>query len=224
MGRTVGYNYLLRKIHAMWRPKLRIELVALENDYFLVKFASSDDYNYAKFEGPWMILDHYLIVKEWSPNFDSLNDRTEKMLVWVRLPCLPIEYYDQDFLLKVGSKIGRPIRIDQATSLVSRGKFVRLCVEVDITKPLLSKFKLRRRVRRIEYEGMHLVCFNCGIYGHRQEDCPNLREEDNQKGKLEKGENSGSGAVQNGIEQPVIKEVPVNPEIIDNYGPWMLAT
>ena len=37
-------------------------MVALENDYFLVRFTSMDDYVYAKFEGPWMILDHYLIV------------------------------------------------------------------------------------------------------------------------------------------------------------------
>ena len=43
--------------------------------------------------------------------------------------------------MKVGEKIRKPIRIDQTTRLVSRGKFARLCVEVDITKPLLSKFK-----------------------------------------------------------------------------------
>ncbi|XVF44736.1 hypothetical protein PTKIN_Ptkin02bG0148000 [Pterospermum kingtungense] len=53
----------------------------------------------------------------------------DEMLVWMRFPCLPIEYYDREFLLKVGSKIGHPIRVDHATSLVSKGKFSRLCVE-----------------------------------------------------------------------------------------------
>lgn len=87
------------------------------------------------------------------PKFWSQHDHIEKILAWVRIPGLPIEYYNQGFLWKVGKKIGRPVRVDQATRKVTRGKFARLCVEVDITKPLLSKFKLRR-VRRIE-----LICF-----------------------------------------------------------------
>ncbi|CAN1148993.1 hypothetical protein LINPERHAP2_LOCUS16789 [Linum perenne] len=32
----------------------------------------------------------------------------------------------------------------------SRENFARLCVEVDLSKPLLSKYRLRSRVRRIE--------------------------------------------------------------------------
>lgn len=63
-GRSIGYNYLLRRIKALWHPKSYFELVALDNDYFIVKFSSIEDYNFAKFEGPWIILDHYLVVKE----------------------------------------------------------------------------------------------------------------------------------------------------------------
>lgn len=65
LGRIVGYNYLLRRIKALWHPKSHMELVALDNDYFIIKFASiEDNINFAKFEGPWIILDHYLVVKE----------------------------------------------------------------------------------------------------------------------------------------------------------------
>lgn len=53
----------------MWKPKGSLELIALENGFYIVKFGSCDDYNFAKFEGRWMILDHYLIVKEWYLNF-----------------------------------------------------------------------------------------------------------------------------------------------------------
>ena len=63
MGCAVGYNYLLKILIALWLPKSQMELVAIDNDYFLVKFASVNDYKYAKYEGPWMVLDHYLIIK-----------------------------------------------------------------------------------------------------------------------------------------------------------------
>ena len=112
-----------------------------------------------------MILDHYLIVKEWHHNFYPPADTIEKLLVWVRFLCLLIEYCDREFLMLIGERIGKPFKVDQATDQVLRGKYTRICVEVDITKSLLAQFKLRRRIRRIEYEGIHLVCFQRGVYG-----------------------------------------------------------
>ena len=102
-------------------------------------------------------------------NFDPQTDTISNLLVWVRIPSLPLEYFEEVFLMKLGAKIGRLIRVDEATSVVSRGRSARLYVELDLSKPLLSKFMLRRRIRRIEYEGMHMVCFGCGLFGHRQQ-------------------------------------------------------
>ena len=76
--------------------------------------------------------------------------------------------------MKIGNKIGRPIKVDAATSLASRGHFARQCIEVDLSKQLLSKFRLRNKIHRIEYEGIYLVCFECGRFGHRVGKCPSL--------------------------------------------------
>lgn len=109
-GRTMGYNYLLRRLKTMWRPKEAFDLIAINNEYFLVQFASSDDYAFTKFESPWMVLDHSLVVKEWALNSDLSMDKTEKLIVWMQLPCLSIKYFDDfGFLQKVGEKIGKPI-------------------------------------------------------------------------------------------------------------------
>ena len=114
-------------------------------------------YKFAKYGGPWLIFNHYLTLRPWWPNFDTDKDDLRNMLVWVRIPCLPIEYYDHGFLMKLGAKIGKPGKIDSTSSLITRGHFARICMEVDLKKPLISKFELRRRTRRIEYEGIHLV-------------------------------------------------------------------
>ena len=172
IGRSIGFILLLRKIKEIWKPKASIDLVALDNGFFLAKFASMDDYEYAMLGGPWMIFNHYLTVRQWQHNFDPNQSSLQRLLVWVRIPCLQIEYFHHQFLMRVGSKIGRPIRVDDATSTVSRGHYARICVEIDLLKPLVAKFKLRRRVRRLEYEGLHLVCFGCGMYGHRKDSCP----------------------------------------------------
>lgn len=178
LGRSVGYNYLLKRLRTISKPKASMDLAAIQNGYHLVRFASVDDYEFAKLERPWIVLDHCLIVKDWEPDFDPMRDTTQKLLVWVRFPCLPIEYYDYDFLMRVGREIGEPKKVDQATSMASRGLFARFCVEVDVSKPLLAKFRLRNKIRTIEYEGLHLVCFKCGVVGHWKEECHKKENKD----------------------------------------------
>ena len=81
-------------------------------------------------------------------------------------------YFNKSFLLhKIGQKIGRVIKIDSTTQNVERGQYTRLCVEVDLTKSLLSKFRLNGRTWGIQYEGLKMICFKCGWQGHREENC-----------------------------------------------------
>ncbi|KAF7844580.1 ribonuclease H [Senna tora] len=47
--------------------------------------------------GPWIILDHYLIVRPWTSLFDP-EERIQKLAAWIHLPDLPIELYDKKFL------------------------------------------------------------------------------------------------------------------------------
>ncbi|XP_031124226.1 uncharacterized protein LOC116026940 [Ipomoea triloba] len=232
MGRNVGYGYLLRRLTSLWKPKARMELVTVDNGYFLVKFASIDNYEFAKYGGPWMVLDHYLIVKEWMPNFDPFTAKTESMIVWIRFPCLPSEYFDRQFLLRVGEKVGRPINIDTATSLVSRASFARVCVEVDITKPLLAKFTLKNRVRPIVYEGLHLICFKCGMYGHSVDGCSLNRKEDiTQQSNMDgggrpensSGEGNGTEEGMHGKRNTHMETTIIRPEVTEDYGSWMIA-
>lgn len=224
MGRRVGYAYLLRRLNMIWHPKSRMELITLDNDYFAVKFASEIDYEHAKYGGPWLVLDHYLIVKEWYPDFDPMTDRTEKMIVWVRFPGLPLEYYDNELLFRIGEKIGRPIRIDSTTSLTSRGKFARLCVEVDITKPLLAKVWLRRKIRRIAYEGIHLVCFKCGMYGHGSEMCNRDESPVDTTTPVTGGgdQEQTNGRKRGGSTEKVTEEI--EPDLSEPFGPWMIVS
>ncbi|XP_031131985.1 uncharacterized protein LOC116033376 [Ipomoea triloba] len=226
LGRRVSYSYLLQRMKAMWRPEANMDLIALNDDYFVVKFEALRDYEFAKFEGPWMILRHYLIVQEWVPNFDPSNNKMEKLLVWVRFPTIPIEYFDEDIVEKIGLKVGRPIRVDDSTSLVSKGRFARIYIEVDMTKPLLSKFTMEGKAWPIEYEGIHLVCFRCGIYGHRKEQCgpkenaDKTTEEDNADGEgIQPKEGNQEHTCPFLAKQP-----PKGPDLSARFGPWMIAT
>jgi len=148
-----------------------IQIVDLSHDFYLVTFTSLEDQCRALMEGPWMIYDHYLVVRAWSANFDPATATITKTAVWVRFSGLPIEYYDSKKLHFIGNPIGRSVKVDKNTLLQERGKYARLCVEVDLSKPLLAMFEFKGRHYKVEYEGLHLLCLNCGKFDHYLEGC-----------------------------------------------------
>lgn len=89
----------------------------------------------------------------------------------MRLPELPIEFYDTSVLKEIGSVIGPVLRIDSFTASESRGGYARLSVQIDLEKPLINSIRVGRLVQRVLYEGISSLCFCCGRIGHRQENC-----------------------------------------------------
>ncbi|KAF7836148.1 ribonuclease H [Senna tora] len=163
LGKTIGFKFLLRK------------------------FDTFSDQDFALTGGPWIILDHYLTVRPWTSLFDP-NEQIQKLAAWVHLPGLPIELYDEKFLYSIGGHIGKVLRIDANTSSQLRGKFARICVELDLSKPLRSQYSVHGKVRRIEYGGLHFICFECGVYGYDSEHC-RIRKEREEKEKQMKEKN-----------------------------------
>ncbi|XP_016206877.1 uncharacterized protein LOC107647304 [Arachis ipaensis] len=115
---------------------------------------------------------HYLLVQRWRPLFNPCANDFQRIAVWVWIPDLPVELYTQPFLWKVRGKIGSMLKIDQTTSIHSREKFARLCVEIDLWRKLVPAIEVLGREFRIEYESLHFICFGCGRYGHKRKECP----------------------------------------------------
>ncbi|CAN1273765.1 hypothetical protein LINPERPRIM_LOCUS15179 [Linum perenne] len=212
LDRCFPFTFMSRKLPQLWAKKGDVQVSDVGFGFYVVNFESIADYERAMFGGPWMINDHYVVIQEWRPYFRPEETLLTTLRVWVRLPGIPFEYFDRTILKLIGDRIGRTVRIDHTTLEGSRGNFARICVEVDLSKPLLSKYRLRRRVRRIEYEGLHTICFNCGCYGHKDEACKVAAEE------------VVSVNQTTSFANPIFQEVrveEVRPEVEEDFGPWM---
>ncbi|CAN1149236.1 hypothetical protein LINPERHAP2_LOCUS16910 [Linum perenne] len=91
-----------------------------------------------------------------------------KILTWVRLTILPIHFFNHTTINRIGNQMGRIIRMDLSTSEGARGRYARVCVEIDLSKPPLS-FSFY-----VEYESLENVSHSCGVYSHKIDACLSL--------------------------------------------------
>ncbi|KAI9074073.1 hypothetical protein K1719_043965 [Acacia pycnantha] len=193
LGRQLSYGFMVKKLRMLWERKGSVDVFDLENEFYLVNFQHHDDYMEALIGGPWVIADAYLNVARWSPEFNPKNAQITSVVAWVRLPDLPAPLFDKNFLLNLGNSIGKAIRLDIHTAKRARGKFARMCVELDITKPLIPEFNVEGKVLSVLYESLGRLCQNCGRVGHNKEGCAAFHQRnmdatmkvDGNKGKLD---------------------------------------
>ena len=66
------------------------------------------------------------------------------------------------------------MRIDTHTTSESKGRYARLCIQVDVEKPMTTSLIIGGIEQPISYEGIHKLCFSCGRIGHWKDACPFL--------------------------------------------------
>lgn len=171
LGRTIGYRTLCTRLNGLWKTAMPYLVIDLENNYFLIRFRSAGDVVDALTKGLWLIMGHYLTVQQWTPSFDFLNTVLDRVTVWIRLPGFAVHLYDKKVLQKLGQLVGTVIKIDSNTASSTRGRFACIVVSITLDKPLVSQFELEGKVQKVEYEGLPVICFSCGRYGHNSNGC-----------------------------------------------------
>lgn len=90
--------------------------------------------------------------------------------VWVKLHRLPLEVWTQVGFSKIGSAIGKPIHVDEATSKRRRLDYARICVEIEASDELPTDIAISVNAESVmvgvEYQWLPPRCENCKVFGH----------------------------------------------------------
>ncbi|KAL4363347.1 hypothetical protein GQ457_04G016640 [Hibiscus cannabinus] len=210
LGQTIRYGALLNRLHALWHPLGGIQLIDLENNYYLVRFENGRDYTHVLTEGPWTSYGNYLTAQPWHRNFSTNEKHPSQVLVWVWLPGLPYKYYCKALFRRIAQVVRRVIKVYYNTRAGERGKFAKLTIMVDLNKPLTPCIGIDNFIQKLEYEGLQQICFGCGVYGHSNENfkiSSGSAEADYPTLNIPVEVSSSSGASSTNL-----------------YGPWMIAT
>eukprot|EP00253_Pinus_taeda_P010423 PITA_10423 len=118
-----------------------------------------------------------LYLNKWTPDLDPAVDVPKVVPVWLRLPNLPVHYWNWDSLKHIGNALGK--FIDRAKSK-DQYDCARICVEVDLEEghPEAIKIKVGNwtHVQKLGYEQFPFKCRICQVYGHFARNCPSANE------------------------------------------------
>jgi len=151
LGKNIGYNVLKDQLTKMWKLQGQFEIMDIDQGFYIVRCEMPSDREKIVTEGPWIVFSHYLAVSQWSPEFAGPEAKIEKTLVFVHFLGLNLLYYDESFLLALASTVGTPIRVDKNTLKFKRGKFTRICVEIDLTKLVIDKVWVNDHWYKVQY-------------------------------------------------------------------------
>lgn len=147
------------------------DIMDVDNGFYMVKCEHLRDRETIISGGPWMMFDHYLAVSQWTSEFASPHTTIERTIIWIRFPGLSLLYYDESVLLALAATVGTPVKVDTNTLNVEKGCFACICVEIDLTKPMVGKVWVNDHWYKVQYEGLHIICATYGCYGHHSRSC-----------------------------------------------------
>ncbi|KAI0524473.1 hypothetical protein KFK09_003843 [Dendrobium nobile] len=202
--------------HSVWSKYGGFHLTSIGMDWILCSFRTEEAMEEILNGGMWFVGGHIFGMDQWTSAFDPYSFKGVSAPIWIRFPCLPLYYWDEDNIVRIASRFGTPMYIDGNTFRWGKREFARVCVKIDLEKKLPNGVWVEgsagRYFQRVEYEKVDLFCYHCGRAGHNKTECP---EE----------------VVQGITDQAIMKYVAdesrniileANPSVIKlEYGPWI---
>jgi hypothetical protein len=175
-GHVNGFDAMKRHLHRQWRLAGEFEFFDIGNGFFVVKFDSKEDKTKVIKGIPWDINDRHLWIRQWTQTFNAKMQTIKKTMSWVRILSLNLVYHDESFLWAIASAIGTPIEVDLDALRVEHGRFARVCVEIDMNKPVVKSVGINEEWYEVQHEGL-CVCRKCSCYGNHLRDCTSRPKE-----------------------------------------------
>eukprot|EP01018_Ginkgo_biloba_P032904 Gb_28853 [translate_table: standard] len=126
--------------------------------------------------GSWKWDSTPLWLNHWSPFFDARKERMDLVLVWVKLPSLPLEFWSLEVFKAIGNVLGHFVEVDMFFITSGLVVITRILVRMDLREGLAESLELKKGLHSLtqplDYSGVPFRCNRCQKYGHLVVECP----------------------------------------------------
>ena len=113
-------------------------------------------------------------LNKWDLSFDPEKEIPKAVLVWAKLPRIPLHYWNDEDFCSIGNTLGKYInKLEPKAPMFS---CARICVEVYLEKGLPNAINLSidgwNHLQTVDYEKIPFKCKVYHEYGHFAKFCP----------------------------------------------------
>jgi hypothetical protein len=123
----------------------------------------------------WAIDGGSLMLKRWRLGFNPSTEFFGHRHIWVLLPGLPLQLWNQRALELIGASLGSFLKVDLNSLEASDRRMARIYVDIDIQAGLPEVLEIDWRsqlyAQRLDYLGIPFRCSLCRRTGHLRRDC-----------------------------------------------------
>ncbi|XP_050222548.1 uncharacterized protein LOC126672638 [Mercurialis annua] len=164
-----------RTFNAIWKLNKDFRIKSWPDNVFVFQFYSDRDKERVVEGSPWTFDSHLLVLIEVNAEISPAEVCFDSAPFWVRVFNIPLGRLTKESALVIGGKIGQNEKPDVG-SLYGWRRYLRIRVELDITKPLKRGIMLKdvhnqSRWLDFQYERLGIFCYICGKIGHQDSDC-----------------------------------------------------
>ena len=150
---------------------------SLVNGWFSFRFRCREDVDLIG-NSVWTYGKTPFQLKQWTPLFYAETEQLDTILVWVRLPGLPLEFWNPTYLSEIEDELGTFIEADLSFQQTKIKKVVRILVSLNIRTSLPEAFnflwKNKQKRQLLDYEGLPFQCQKCHETRHLARNYPNF--------------------------------------------------
>lgn len=148
----------------------------VNREVFLVRFHSVESKLKVVEDGVQMFDKKHVVVKPWKSEIDMKKEMVDKIPVWIQLTGLDIKYWGKRALTKIDGLVGKPLRVDKATTKNERLSFARVLEKISLNHKYPSMIMFENEhgkivEQEIHYEWKPTLCLKYKNFGHDLKEC-----------------------------------------------------
>ncbi|KAL0910884.1 hypothetical protein M5K25_018981 [Dendrobium thyrsiflorum] len=178
-GKELPPNVVAWELRRQWAIFGQFHFTSLGKGWYLCSFKCLEAFEGVLAGGPWFVNQHIIGMDRWSTDFSPTSMKGLSSPIWIRMPHLPLQCWDEDNVALIAFMIGVPLMLDGNMFLWGRREFARVCVRLELDKPLPLGVWVDgiagRFFQKVEYEKISTFCYNCRMVGHDKSECTNGR-------------------------------------------------
>ncbi|KAG8382235.1 hypothetical protein BUALT_Bualt05G0055800 [Buddleja alternifolia] len=151
----------------------------LDHKHVWIRLFDPNDYARIWMKQTWYFDGFPMRVLKWTSEFNP-NEESPIMPIWIKIFGLRPHWFHRQFLYHVASMIGKPVKLDEATTDIANPMVARICVELNVLDKLQPDIPIQINGKmiflKVQYEGIPQYCKICRHRGHSMAACF-LREE-----------------------------------------------